>query len=118
MTTYVDGFVAAVPIENKQKYLEHVKRVSKVFKEYGAVEYVECWGDDLPKGQKTSMSLAVQAKSDETVVFSWVVWQSKAQRVENMPKLMQDPRVKREFELMPFDSSRLIYGGFETLVRM
>ena len=78
---------------------------------------VECWGDDVPDGKLTSFPLAVQRKADETVVFSWIVWPSKAVRDAGMAKVMADPRLKPEVNPMPFDGKRLIYGGFEVLVR-
>jgi len=70
--TYVDGFVCAVPTVNKEKYLAHAKLVAGVFKEHGALQVVECWGDDVPDGKVTSFPMAVQRKEDETVVFSWI----------------------------------------------
>ena len=69
--SYVDGFVAAVPEKNKHLYIEHTQRVAKVFREYGAREYVECWGDDVPDGERTSMKMAVKLEECEVVVFSW-----------------------------------------------
>ena len=111
---YVDGFVAAVPSANRAAYLEHAKFGARVFKEYGARSVVECWGDDVPEGKVTSFPMAVKRKEDETVVFSWITWPSKAARDEAWKKCMQDPRFKDM--KMPFDGQRLIYGGFEVLL--
>ena len=114
---YVDGFVAAVPNANKEKYILHAKEAAAVFKEYGALRLVECWGDDVPDGASTSFPLAVKCKDDETVVFSWIVWPSKEARNIGMDKAMQDSRLSDETNPMPCDGSRLIYGGFQTIVR-
>ena len=111
---FIDGFVAAVPTENKEKYIEHAKDTALLFKAYGALGIVECWGEDVPDGEKTSFPMAVQCEENETVVFSWVTWPSKAVRDEGWEGMMQDERMK-EF-MMPFDGSRLIYGGFQTIV--
>ncbi|MEP1445411.1 MAG: DUF1428 domain-containing protein [Paraglaciecola sp.] len=114
--SYVDCFVAAVPSENKDKYREHAKISAVVFKEYGALQIVENWGDDVPDGEITSLPLAVQAKENETVVFSWVVWPSKVVRDAGWGAMMEDPRMSEENNPMPFDGKRLIYGGFTTLL--
>lgn len=71
--SYVDGFVAAVPHENKAKFLEHAKKSAAIFKEYGALKVVENWGDDVPDGKLTSFPMAVKAEAGESVVFSWVI---------------------------------------------
>lgn len=113
---YVDGFVAAVSNKNKEKYIQHAKVAAAVFKEYGALRLVECWGDDVPDGEITSFPNAVQCKPDETVVFSWIVWPSKEVRMSGMEKVMNDPRVNNENNPMPFDGQRLIYGGFQVVV--
>ena len=113
---YVDGFMSAVPTANKDAYREHASRVSELFIQYGAPSFVECWGDDIPPGEKTSMPMAVQCGEDETVVFSWITWPSKAVRDEGMQKVMEDDLGKAEFDAMPFDATRLIYGGFTVLV--
>ena len=114
--TYVDGFVAAVPTANREKYRVHAAEGAKVFKEHGALKLVECWGDDVPDGQVTSFPLAVKRKDDETVVFSWILWPSRQARDAGMKKVMDDPRMKPEANPMPFDGKRMIYGGFEPIV--
>jgi uncharacterized protein YbaA (DUF1428 family) len=113
---YVDGFVAAVPTANRDAYLAHATMASAVFKEHGAKAVMECWGDDVPDGKLTSFPMAVQRKADETVVFSWVVWASRAARDAGWQKVMADPRMASDVAPMPFDGKRLIYGGFEVLL--
>jgi uncharacterized protein YbaA (DUF1428 family) len=112
---YVDGFVAAVPTENKEKYLDHAAVVAPLFKEFGALKVVECWGDDVPDGKLTSFPMAVKKEAHETVVFSWVVWHSRAVRDEGWKQLMADPRMTSGSN-PPFDGKRLIYGGFQTIL--
>jgi uncharacterized protein YbaA (DUF1428 family) len=111
---YIDGFVAAVPTANRERYKKHAEEAAVVFKEYGALRLVECWGDDVPEGKLTSFPMAVKRKDDETVVFSWITWPSKKVRDEGMKKVMADPRLQPD--KMPFDGKRMIYGGFEMLV--
>ena len=79
----------------------------------GALQVVECWGDDIPEGKLTSMPMAVQCQADETVVFSWVVWPSKTARDAGLAAIMADPRTPQD---MPFDGKRLIHGGFVPLL--
>lgn len=117
--SYVDGFVLAVPTINKDVYKQHAENVAIVFKEYGALKLIECWGDDVPEGEVTSFPLAVQCQADETVCFSWVVWPSREIRDEGWKKVMSDPRMQPEKNPnaeMPFDGKRMIYGGFEMIV--
>lgn len=111
---YIDGFVAAVPSNKQKEYLDHARLAAVVFKEFGALNVVETWGDDVPDGKLTSFPMAVQRKPDETVVFSWITWPSRAKRDEGMKKFMEDPRVKDM--KMPFDGQRMIYGGFEVIL--
>ena len=113
---YIDGFVAAVPKDNKELYIQHAKKAAAVFKEYGALSLVECWGDDIPDGEVTSFPLAVKCKDSETVVFSWITWPSKAVRDENMQELMADQRLDPDKNPYPFDGMRMIYGGFQMIV--
>lgn len=114
---YVDGFVAAVPNAKKQAYLDHAEKAAVVFKDHGAQSVVECWGDDVPEGQRTSFRMAVQQAEDETVVFSWVTWPSKQARDAGWKTLMEDPRMKMEGAEMPFDGKRMIHGGFAVLMQ-
>jgi uncharacterized protein YbaA (DUF1428 family) len=116
LMSYIDGFVAAVPTANKQKYMEHAKISAVVFKDHGALSITEAWGDDVPPGEVTSFPRAVNCEENETVVFSTVVWPSKEVRDAGWAAVMEDPRMKPEVNPMPFDGERLIYGGFEVLL--
>lgn len=113
---YVDGFVAAVPTANKEQYRQHAADAAIVFREHGALSLVECWGDDVPDGKVTSFPMAVKLQADETVVFSWITWPSRAVRDAGMEKVMNDPRMQPDSNPMPFDGKRLIYGGFQMIV--
>jgi uncharacterized protein YbaA (DUF1428 family) len=112
---YIDGFVAAVPTAHRQAYLAHATLAAQVFRDQGALEVVDAWGDDVPDGKLTSFPLAVQRKADETVVFGWIRWPSRAVRDAGMQAARVDPRMASETNPMPFDGARLIYGGFETI---
>ena len=111
---YLDGFVAAVPVANKEAYLKHAAETAVIFKEHGAVRTVECWGDDVPEGKLTSFTMAVKREENEAVVFSWVEWPSKAVREAGWAKVMADPRMANT--TMPFDGKRMIYGGFQMVL--
>jgi uncharacterized protein YbaA (DUF1428 family) len=114
--TYIDGFVAAVPTANREKFRKHAADAAPVFKEHGALQVVECWGDDVPDGKLTSFPMAVKCEPGETVVFSWIVWPSRELRDAGMAKVMADPRVQPDANPMPFDGKRVIYGGFEVII--
>ncbi|NVK24002.1 MAG: DUF1428 domain-containing protein [Gammaproteobacteria bacterium] len=114
--SYVDGFICAVPMANKKKYMEHAKISAEAFKDHGALKIVENWGDDVPDGELTSFPLAVKCQDNEVIVFSWVVWPSKEARNKGWQGLMEDERMAPENNAMPFDGKRLIYGGFETML--
>jgi uncharacterized protein YbaA (DUF1428 family) len=111
---YVDGFVAAVPLAKKEAFLKHATDAAVVFKEFGALQVVESWGDDVPEGQLTSFPMAVKREAGETVVFSWIQWPSKAVRDSAWEKIMADPRMQNTE--MPFDGKRMIYGGFQIIM--
>jgi uncharacterized protein YbaA (DUF1428 family) len=113
---YVDGFIAAVPTANRERFKQHAEAAAEVFKENGALKVVECWGDDVPKGELTSFPKAVQCKDDETVVLSWIVWPSRAVRDAGMQKAMADERLHPQTNPMPFDGKRAIFGGFEMIL--
>ncbi|WP_443726250.1 DUF1428 domain-containing protein [Salinarimonas chemoclinalis] len=113
---YVDGFVAAVPTANREAYRAHAEAAAIVFKDHGALSLVECWGDDVPEGRINSLHTAVLRKDDETVVFSWITWPDKATRDAGMQKVFGDARMAPETNPMPFDGSRMIFGGFEMIV--
>ena len=122
--SYIDGFVIAVPAANKQKFLEHAKLGDSVFMDLGATRILECWGDDVPPGNLTDFRKAVQAKDDEAVVFSWIEWPDKQTRDAAHAKMVDwmnhpekaDPRMHPDKNPMPFDGTRLIFGGFTPLV--
>ena len=114
--SYVDGFVIAVPTAKRDSYRAHAEAAAAVFKEFGALRVVECWGDDVPEGKLTSFTMAVKREPNETVVFSWVTWPSRTARDEGWKKVMADPRLQPDKNPMPFDGKRMIYGGFETIV--
>ena len=111
--SYVDGFVAAVATTDRENYRRHCEHAGSVFKSHGALAVVDCWGDDVPEGKLTSFPMAVKRQADETVVFGWIVWPSRAARDAGMAKAMADPRLQEV--AMPFDGKRMIFGGFETL---
>lgn len=110
---YIDGFVAAVPTVNTQAYLDLAMETAGLFKKHGAQSVVECWGDDVPEGKLNSMHTAVMRKPDESIVFSWITWESKAARDAAWAKIMEDSTMPQD---MPFDGKRMIFGGFETLL--
>lgn len=114
--SYVDGFVIAVPTANKQAFLEHARMSDEMIIGFGALRVVECWGDDVPRGTVTDFFGAVQAREDETVVFSWIEWPDKATRDAGMQKMMDDPRMDPANTPMPFDGKRMIFGGFMPLL--
>ncbi len=113
--TYVDGFLLAVPTSQRAAYQKIAEDAAVVFKEYGALKVVECWGDDVPDGKLTSFPMAVQCQENETVVFSWIIWLSREARDEGNQKAMADPRMQPAEE-MPFDGKRMIFGGFEMII--
>ena len=113
--TYVDGFLLAVPTAQRAAYQKIAEDAAVVFKEYGALKVVECWGDDVPDGKLTSFPMAVQCQENETVVFSWIIWLSREARDEGNQKAIADPRMQPAEE-MPFDGKRMIFGGFEMIV--
>ena len=111
---YIEGFVAAVPTANKDAYIEQSREATEYFKKLGATRHVECWGDDVPKGEVTDFYKAVQAKDDESVIFSWIEYPDKATRDAANQKMGEDPEMQ-EME-MPFDAKRMFWGGFEPVV--
>ncbi len=120
--SYIDGFVMAVPTANKQKFIEHANSIDTIFTELGATRVVECWADDVPDGEVTDFGKAVQATAEESVVFSWVEWPDKETRDAAMKTMMsddfKDERMDMEKNPMPFDGTRLIFGGFEPIVEL
>ncbi|MDR7114897.1 DUF1428 family protein [Caulobacter sp. BE254] len=116
--SYVDGFVLAVPKAKIEAYKKIAQLAGKVWMEYGALSYVECLADDVPYGELTSFPRAVQATDDEIVVFSWITYKDKASRDEIMAKVMADERLKADMANMPFDTKRMIFGGFEAFLEL
>jgi uncharacterized protein YbaA (DUF1428 family) len=115
---YVDGFVIPVPKKNVAAYRRIARLAGKVWMSHGALEYYECVADDVKPGKYTSFPQSVKLKPNEVVIFSWIVYRSRAQRDKINAKVMKDPRLAKMMsaEAMPFDGKRLIYGGFKTLV--
>jgi uncharacterized protein YbaA (DUF1428 family) len=115
---YVDGFVVPVPRKNVQAYRRMARKAGKIWKELGALDYIECVGDDVKPGKLTSFPQSVKLKPDEVVVFSWIVYKSRAHRDRVNKKVIADPRLASMMDpkTIPFDSKRMIYGGFKTLV--
>jgi uncharacterized protein YbaA (DUF1428 family) len=113
--SYVDGFIVAVPNGNRDRYRAAAAKAWTLFKEFGAIRQVECWGDDVPDGKTTDFKRAVKAEEGETVVFSWIEYPSREVRDAASKKMQEDPRMKEIFEDMPFDGKRMIYGGFAPL---
>lgn len=113
--SYVDGFVIPVSNDKREAYRASAEKAWPLFKEYGATRHIECWGDDVHDGKTTDFKRAVKAEPNETVVFSWVEYPSKAVRDAANEKMRNDPRMKAFGENMPFDGKRMIYGGFAPL---
>ena len=115
---YVDGYVLPVPKKNLPAYRRMAQKAGKIWREHGALEFRECVGDDLETGMAASFPRTIKAKRGETVVFSWIVFKSRAHRDSVNAKVMKDPRLAgmMDQKSMPFDSKRMIYGGFEVMV--
>jgi uncharacterized protein YbaA (DUF1428 family) len=113
---YVQGFVTPVPTANLEKYRKQATDAVPLFKQFGVMRMVEGWGDEVPRGKVTDFQGAVQAKDDETVVFSWIEYPDKATYEAANKKMMEDPRMKEAFANMPFDGKRMIFGGFDSIV--
>lgn len=117
---YVDGFVLPVPKSNIEKYREIATKAGKIWREHGALEYRECVADDVKPGEVTSFPQSVLLKDDETVVFAYIVFNSRAHRDEVNAKVMSDPRLAEMMDMknMPFDGKRMFWGGFTPLVEL
>src|SRR6478752_2166192 len=115
---YVDGFVLAVPENKLAEYRKMARKGGKIWKEYGALEYMETVEDDVQPGKLTSFPQAVKLKPDEVVVFSWIVYKSRAQRDRINAAGMKDPRLAAMMDpkSMPFDGKRMFFGGFKLMV--
>jgi uncharacterized protein YbaA (DUF1428 family) len=115
---YVDGFVVPVPKKSLGAYRSLAKKAGKIWREHGALAFRECVADDVKVGKLTSFPRGVKLKPGETVVLSWIVFKSRADRDRVNAKVMQDKRLAKMMEGkgMPFDMKRMIYGGFKVLV--
>lgn len=116
--SYVDGFVLAVPEANLAAYKKLSTKAGKIWMEYGALSYVECVADDVPVGKVTSFPRSVKLKDGEVVVFSYITYKSRAHRDAVLKKVMSDPRLEADMKNMPFDTKRMIYGGFKVLLEL
>src|SRR3954454_5901914 len=116
--SYVDGFVVPLPKKNLAAYRAMAKKAAKVWREHGALEVRECIADDVKVGKWTSFPRSVKMKKNETVVFSYIVYKSRADRDKCLAKVMKDPRLAKMMnpKAMPFDGKRMIYGGFKVIV--
>jgi uncharacterized protein YbaA (DUF1428 family) len=118
MPNYVDGFVIPVPKRKVDAYRRMARKAGKIWRDHGALEVRECIADDAPTGKITSFPQSVKRKPSETVVFSWIVFKSRAHRDRVNAKVMKDPRITDmgDPKDMPFDAKRMIYGGFKVVV--
>ena len=117
---YVDGFVVPVPKKKVKDYRRIAQKSGKIWREHGALEYREWVAEDVKVGKLTSFPRSVKMKPSETVVFSWIVFKSRAHRDAVNAKAMADPRLAgmMDAKSMPFDGKRMIYGGFAPLVML
>lgn len=118
---YVDGFVMAVRRDRLAAYRTLARKAGKLWREHGALQYVECVADDVPDGKVTSFPMAVKLRRGEVALFSWIVFRSRAHRDRVNKKVMADPRLDAmtpDKRRMPFDMQRMIYGGFRSLVSL
>jgi uncharacterized protein YbaA (DUF1428 family) len=117
--SYVDGFIVAVPKKNLAAYRRMAQKAGKVWREHGALDYREWVAEDVKVGKRTSFPRSVKLKPGETVVFSWITYKSRAQRDRVNAKVMADKRLAGMMDIksLPFDAKRMIFGGFESLVK-
>jgi uncharacterized protein YbaA (DUF1428 family) len=115
---YVDGYVVPVPKKNVAAYRRMAQKAGKVWRDHGALEYIECIADDVKPGKHTSFPQSVKLKPGETVVFAYIVYKSRADRDRINAKVMKDPRLANMMDpkAMPFDGKRMFWGGFKVLV--
>lgn len=117
--SYVDSFVVPVPIDRMEDYLRIARQAGEIWKEHGALDYVECVANDVKEGKHTSFPQSVQLQPGETVVFSWIRYSSREERDRINAAVMQDPRIaSMKPEEMPFDGQRMFWGGFEQVVKL
>jgi len=115
---YVDGYVLPVAKKNLQAYRRMAQKAGEVWRDHGALEYIECVADDVKPGKHTSFPQSVKLKPAETVVFAYIVYKSRAHRDRVNAKVMKDPRLANMMDpkAMPFDGKRMFWGGFKVLV--
>jgi uncharacterized protein YbaA (DUF1428 family) len=115
---YVDGFVVPLPKSKVEDYRAMASKCGAIWREHGALKFRECIADDVKPGKLTSFPQSVNLEPDETVIFSWIEFESRAHRDEVNDKVMKDPRMAEMMDpaSMPFDGKRMIYGGFEDLL--
>lgn len=114
---YVDGYVVPVPKANLEAYRALAEKASQIWREHGALEYIECLAEDVKPGEVTSFPQSVKATPDETVVFAWIVYESREHRDQVNEAVMKDSRfANMDMKTMPFDGKRMFFGGFEVLV--
>jgi uncharacterized protein YbaA (DUF1428 family) len=119
MARYVDGFVLPVPKKNLPAYQRISTAAGKVWREHGALEYIECVGDDVATNMGVAFPKLAKARSGETVVFSWIVYKSRSHRDRVNAKVMADPRILKSMTgPMPFDVKRMSMGGFRSIVEL
>jgi uncharacterized protein YbaA (DUF1428 family) len=119
MGKYVDGFVVPVPKANLEAYRRMAEDAGKVWREYGALQFIECVAEDVKPGEFTSFPQSVKLEPDETVVFAWIVYESREHRDRVNEQVMKDPRIANmDPKSMPFDGKRMFWGGFEVLVEL
>lgn len=118
MAHYVDGFVIPVPKRKLAAYRRMAQTAGKVWRDHGALDYRECVGDDLNVKMCLPFPRGIKSKPGETVVFSWILFKSRAHRDQVNAKVMKDPRLAKmmDADAMPFDGKRMLYGGFKTIV--
>jgi uncharacterized protein YbaA (DUF1428 family) len=116
--SYVDGFVVPVPTRNLAAYRRMARTAGKVWREHGALEYIECVADDVKPGKQTSFPQSVKLKRGETVVFAWIRYKSRKDRDRVNSKVMKDPRLAGMMNprALPFDGKRMFWGGFKSMV--
>ena len=118
MARYVDGFITPVPKKNVAAYRRMARKAGRIWREHGALEFIECVGEDLDSKETEAFPKALKVKRGETIMFSWVVYKSRRHRDRVIAKVLSDPRMLPMMnpKTMPFDAGRMLYGGFKVLV--
>lgn len=116
--THIAAFIAPVPTHKKDAYFDIAARLGPMFREFGALRVVECWGADVPDGKLTSFPMAVKLEEGETIVFSWIEWPDKQTADAAWPKMEQDERMMALMQDAPLDGKRMIFAGFEQMLDM